>query len=426
MNRKVLGLAVIAALAAGTAANASNQLLVPFFKQGGGVHTLLTVANTNTDPRAQSDFNQPVHTIYMYKSHESKNMAACKHADGFARMSSNDLMQFTPLDPARGGYDLIGMNSDQSTPYYLQELDGSNIAAGYMIFATESATHDLAGFANVYDTVNGLSYAFRAIENEFSVRDAGDNQVGVNEGDFVVSQPAAVPPAVPTTLTRVKAPFGSDQYTASWQNVNVLESNWYVLVMGANMAGFDGLDAQVSGGAAVSTDVNNSPSGLLVPTIQTTYGVKSVNGVNTTTAGVINPAGGISHYADATRVSLRDGWIFDNDENIVSRSLALDIVCNGVLTLSDLKRFAPKGGWANLQFSPRTSVGLATDAQGDLVASSTNAVVATDYLAPTVLVWKVESVVDTANLGFGAARNRSMTLAPEAYTLPSVNHRRFQ
>lgn len=409
MNRKVLGLAVVAALTAGTAANAGNQILFPFFKQGNGVHTILSVVNTNDTGNVVKTFTQPIHTVYMFKRSEADLADTCTHIDQYSYMSDNDLMQWTAQDPQEGGLDIIGNNQDQSKPFYLpksvnKQTIWTDQAEGFVIMAPKRLRADLVpdadgnvkpvttnmlyGFANLFDTTTGLSYAYHAVSNDFNT---------TNEGNFV-SDGAN------------KAPFGASSYVLTWNNTSSLDANWYVLVPSANMAGFRALDAdyRAANEAAVGTK--------LVDTIAP--GLTN-NGVE---VGAENLR--ITPYGASVNIAPAGGVVFNNDEVPLSANISmpeqngntLTIVCNGVITLRNLvdpDAYA-NGGWMKLDIQGNADYEYRNGAQ-----------ITNPDKDATALIWKVDSVLDTANLGWGANKNRSITSAPENQVLRS-GFRSFQ
>lgn len=403
MNRKVISLAVVAALTAGTAANAANQILFPFFKQGAGVHTILTVVNSAGKSVADPKYTNAIHTIYMYKGSEGKLEDACSHMDQYARMSPNDKMQWTVQDPKEGGFDVAAYNGgDKSTPVYLPKfMTGKQLwkdsVVGFAIMAPKNLTLEaitddakastLYGFANVVDTGTGLSYSYHAISNDF-IDPTPLSPKSIDEGNFAVKGD--------TTTTAVKAPFGSDQYVFQWSSLSAFDADWYVLVPSSNMAAFVKLDPNYK-------DLKTkAASTVAIPSVHIKPGLTNMDEANLSSVEVRD-------YAAAVRIAPKNGAAYDNDEVPytigASGASGVKVVCNGVVKLSNFTSdpALAKGGWVDMEI--RSVEDLDKDGKAIVGAEGAD-------LSPTALIWKIESIKEKS-LMWGAGQNSAMSVAPE-------------
>ncbi|AGA33572.1 hypothetical protein TVNIR_1911 [Thioalkalivibrio nitratireducens DSM 14787] len=243
MKKKVLSLALGAALALGATQAQSDELLFPYFKTGAGSFSFLslqsslggfikrTVIDGAAPPAAWSSGNIPgvginspdfqanrLHYVWQY---EDPVNGTCWHNDASGSMSDFDLIQQTVNDPSFSGLDIAGLTGDASFPAYLL-MDQTE---GFLIVANDDPEAAMWGQIIIVDAADGFVTAYKGIND---IANGGALSGGQAIGNFNTL-------GLTTHLTHMY----------SWYPTGPVDTEWFVLVTGTNMARLPNWDGEV-------------------------------------------------------------------------------------------------------------------------------------------------------------------------------------
>lgn len=324
----------------------TTNLIFPYVKSDPNAYTFISIVNPGYTPTA-GNANGGYHFSYGMKLVTAPNFDpaggtdACEHADGRARTTSTDLMQFEMSNrinlPAAFG-------DTTSVPYY---YNGTTATHGFLIVNTN---HDglggagaaaytgqrIYGEAVVIDVATGLRVSYTT--NDLNTDNAANpdftvNNVGVTGGPITV-----------TTQNTDGVGSLNGVNVLNWMQTPTVATSWYVAPLGLRS--------------------EMTPSGN----------------------------GGLYAVYRALNTTYTDFGAYDNNEQFHSGAHNTTVRCLGLITRNNMLNSSPlnntvNGGWTKMSTSNSNVAG----GEGDVVNGAGNGLGTSGIAKNKSLIYKIQS-----------------------------------